>query len=910
MTILNLSRLLFLFLLLFCAGLFPQAQSLNGEWQFAVDSTSSFSIENVKVNAKWRSAVVPMSWQAQFPELRDYQGIAWYRKTFSIDEVNDSDVVLIKFDAVDYLSRVYINNKLAGEHEGGYTPFEHDITGLVNKGSSEVIVCVMDPADTEKGTEGISYRNIPHGKQNWYVQTSGLWQGAEIKIKPKIHIKKFHLTPSIDGNIEVDISLSEKVTQNEFLNLTILSPSGEEVSSLQKNIKEGDNSIKFILNIKSPSLWSFDAPNLYSATVTIGTDKVTDKFGFRSFEARDKKLYLNNEPFYLIAALDQDFYPETIYTVPSEEFIRDEMLKAKKLGLNMLRCHIKVPDPIYLKVADEVGLLVWYEIPNWDFFSPEAAKRGEETMDRMLERDWNHPSIVVLSIINESWGIDLQKAEQRKWLLEAFDRIKSKAIGRLVVDNSACWGNYHLKTDINDYHTYWAIPENRNMFDKSITDLAARPKTLFSEFGDSHETGEEPLILSEFGNWGLPKLPSKIPWWLERPYRDYENVVTLPEGVHQRFIDYKYNNIFTSYDKLAEESQWAQFTALKYEIESIRIHPEIQGYVITEFTDLNWESNGLLDMWRNMKVYAKELNEIQQQDLIIPRPSKYNFKDGENAKIKLWLSHFSDHQLANAIIKWNIPGGQEGSISVPEIKKTEVVELPAVQIRVTANNKPSKIKINFEFIDNKGNSVSKNFCEVFVYPESKTSAFSLYDPMNQLNQLSKNAGGDSDNNVIITNVLDDTVVKQLNEGKTVLCFADTNIKVPSSFPYKIVKRDSDWLDGNWASNFNWVRNNNALFAGMIGRLGFEIAEVKPQCVVSGIPAENFNDVLSGMFVGWVQMNSGYVIQMSAGMGKLIICTIPVHQKATDDAFSSWLFNKLLEYSASTQFNPGITWNLE
>jgi hypothetical protein len=278
----------------------------------------------------------------------------------------------------------------------------------------------------------------------------------------------------------------------------------------------------------------------------------------------------------------------------------------------------------------------------------------------MLERDWNHPSLVVLSLINESWGIDLQKEEHRSWLVNEFDRVKEKAIGRLVVDNSVCWGNFHIKTDINDYHTYWAIPENKNQFDKTIDDVASRPTWLFSEFGDSQERGDEPLLISEFGNWGLPKLPEQLPWWFERQFLDIE--VSLPSGVHKRFTDYKLDKIFGSYNNLAKESQRAQFNALKYEIEKIRMSPVIQGYVITEFTDINWESNGLLDMWRNFKVYSDDLPFIQQQVVIIPRPVKYNYRSAEEAEIEIFISHYSEKDLSALKLEWILDENINGSI--------------------------------------------------------------------------------------------------------------------------------------------------------------------------------------------------------------------------------------------------------
>jgi hypothetical protein len=304
----------------------------------------------------------------------------------------------------------------------------------------------------------------------------------------------------------------------------------------------------------------------------------------------------------MIAALDQDFYPEGIYTPPSEAFVRDEMLKGKRMGLNMLRCHIKVPDPVYLKVADEVGMLVWYEIPSWNDFnhySPRAAERGEKILAEMVERDWNHPSIVIQSVINESWGADLKNADQRLWLRATFERAKrlTAPLGRLVTDNSACCGNFHVKSDLDDFHQYYSIPDHSEAWDRWVADFASRPKWSFSPHGDAERTGREPLIVSEFGNWGLPRLPQQLPWWFPRDFNG--NKVTRPAGVFERFKEFKFDRLFKDFNALAEESQWHQFISLKHEIEEMRRHASIQGYVITEFTDINWESNGLMDMWRN-----------------------------------------------------------------------------------------------------------------------------------------------------------------------------------------------------------------------------------------------------------------------------------------------------------------------
>ncbi|MDZ7288486.1 MAG: hypothetical protein ONB42_00960 [candidate division KSB1 bacterium] len=903
---------------------FAQIISLDGEWQFAVDASGAFHIGNVKEKAGWRIAKVPLSWQAQFEDLRDYQGVAWYRKSFELPKLKSPETAILRFGAVDYVAEVFLNGHNVGRHEGGYTPFEFDIRRFAKAGTNELLVRVMDPVPTEIGTEGVSYWHIPHGKQNWYVQTSGLWQSVSVVIKPRRHIRQIHLTPTIDGKIvvEVNLSLGENKKSNEQLSLRIFDPQKREVLQISKMLLPSEEKVQLEGVVHDPLLWSFDSPHLYEAELSLGANhKVVERFGFRSLAVKNKLLYFNGEPFYMMAALDQDFYPETIYTTPSEEYLRDEMLKAKRLGLNMLRCHIKVPDPRYLKVADDVGLLVWYEIPNWDVLTPEAARRADETLEAMLDRDWNHPSVVIISLINESWGIDLKRAEQRQWLLSAFSRAKQKAVGRLIVDNSACWGNFHLKTDLNDYHTYWAIPENRHRFDQTLEDIVKRPKWLFSEFGDGQETGNEPLLLSEFGNWGLPKLPESLPWWFERDFGGRE--VTLPEGVQQRFKDFHYDEIFGTYNELAAESQRAQFMALKYEIEQIRLKPEIQGYVITEFTDINWECNGLLDMWRNMKIYADDLANIQQPDVIIPRPVKYNYWDDETVEIKLWLSHYSAVDLKNAMLQWTASSGEQGSFAVPFIDRTRVEAISSMQIPLTEIPSPQRLRITLALKLADGKVLAKNYCDVFVYPKRKLSAANpvrIYDPAKTLDKFTEalHTMGyvldklSAQRSPLVTNVLDQEILKHLQRGETVLCLVDTNTHIPAGFPFSLTSRNAEWYDGNWASNFNWVRRDHGPFRDLSFEkfLGFESALVSPATVITGISAANFSDVLVGMYVGWLHLNSAYVLQMNAGQGRLILCTMRIAENFAHDAYAATLLDGLFAYSRSQAFTPQFTVKIE
>lgn len=856
--------------------------TLNGDWQFTADSNIVLNIDNINSHKEWMNVQVPGSWHLYSDELLDYQGIGWFKKSFELDEKIESKRHIIKFDAVDYLCELFVNKKYIGKHEGGYTPFYFDVTEFIHEGDNEILLRVNDPATNEEGTEGIRYWHIPHGKQSWYVQTSGIWQSVELLVKEKVFIESVHISPKNSGEFTLYLTLNHNLTLTPKENITIkiISPSEQIVFEKTYGINSKEMSIAG--KIDNPKLWDIGKPNLYKVIAKLGNDIYEDKFGFREFTNRDGKFYLNGRPFYMISALDQNFYPETIYKSPSKEYIRDEMEKAIELGINTMRCHIKIPEKEYMEVADELGLLVWYEIPNWDVFDESVKARSRYTFDQMLKRDWNHPSLVVLSIINESWGVDLSKEDQREWLLNEFDYAKEKAIGRLIVDNSACWGNFHIKTDINDYHIYWAMPENRKKFSGQVKEINTRPKWLFSEHGDSKETGDEVLMISEFGNWGLPKLPDELPFWFDRVF--YDEWITLPAGVEKRFADYQYNRIFDNYDELAKESQIAQTKALKYEIEEIRLADAIQGYCVTEFTDINWEVNGLLDMWRNYKLNKDMLQMIQRQDVIIPRTDKLNYFAGEEININIFFSYFSGEDLSNLSLKWHAENIDDGEIKIDKIiNVTDVKKIAEIKFSINEISKPQKVKVDLELISN-GKLIAKNYNELFVYPIIEE---------------------DTAEDIIITNKIDSDILEKVESGKTVLCIADSTDALPESFPYKIISRESDWLDGNWASALNWYNPNHPLFQNInFGKsFGFEAYEVLPQYVISEIPQEQFNSVPAGIFIAWIYLNSGYVIEMNYGKGKILLTTFDLSNKI--DPYVNTLRNNITSYIKSNDFQPAI-----
>ena len=893
--------------------------SLDGDWHFLADPSGALDVQKLSTAENVRPMSIPSSWQSQYADLRDYAGVAWYWRSVSIQSPSAEQVALLRFGAVDYLAEVYVNGQKVGTHEGGYTPFEFDITSLLRAGENQIAVRVADPGAKPNSVEGVNYAEIPHGKQSWYVQTSGLWQSVEIQIRPRVRLGSVHVLAAAQGDFKITVPIFQAASEAPNggptnLSVEVRDSAGKVVWQASRALSGPQASAEFTGNLANPRLWSPADPTLYTLRASLSSGDSRDyPFGFRTFETRNGKFYLNGQPIYLRGALDQDFYPETIYTPPSVDYIKAEMQKAKALGLNLLRCHIKAPDPRYLQAADEAGILVWYEIPNWDKLTDNSQRRALETLRGMVERDWNHPCLVILSLINESWGINLKEAADRQWLKQAYQEAKKIVPGWLVDDNSACYDNFHVATDVADYHTYSAIPDYAANFDRFVEDLARRPGWLFSPYGDASPKGDEPLVLSEFGNWGLPRIPHDKPWWFSRDNGDSE--ITKPEGIEQRYADHGYSSLFPSLDGLTDATEWHEYASLKYEIESIRSRPEIQGYVITEFADVNWESNGLLDIWRNAKVFAGSLGKLQGDDVVALRTEKRNYSAGETVTVMVSLSHYSQEALRGSSLAWKVEGTSlAGTLPLPSLPAASIEPVGKIEFAAPAVPAAAKKALKVEMVS-EGKSLAENSLEFYVYPAQQPELpppVSFYDPGGKLRRLVNEMrarnylapSGSEALPVLIASTFDAEVKKKLQAGERVLLLADDRQTLAPGI--EVVPRAGSDYEGNWIADFLWLRNTQPPLTaiGFDSMAGFESQAVTPAAVVQGIAPTDFSDVLAGMFYGWIHKNVGVLVQAKCGKGTLLICTFSLVTTYGSDPYATDLVDALVNYLVSG-FKPNF-----
>ncbi|PWH16132.1 MAG: glycoside hydrolase family 2 [Anaerolineae bacterium] len=888
--------------------------SLDGKWAFSPHEPlpPDFSNHCTQIS-------VPAPWQAD-PRFRQHRGVAWYGREFHIPDewLMANRVLILGFGAVDYAAQVWVNGVEVGAHEGGYLPFEFDITAAVRSGRNVVTVRVDDPPEW--------FDEIPHGKQSWYGMLSGLWQSVWVESRAATHIQGVKITAGGE-QVSVEVRLSGALAG--MLTAEVFAPDGRIAAQAEFA------ALRFSIPIEHPLPWSPDEPHLYTLKLCTGEDEVTETFGFRTIQTRNGQIWLNGKPFYLRGALDQDYYPEFICTPPSQEYIEAEFRQAKALGLNCLRVHIKVADPRYYAAADKVGLLIWTELPNHILLTEHAKRRARQTLAGMVERDWNHPSIGIWTIINESWGVDLSNPEHRAWLAEMYDFMKALDPTRLVVGNSACWGNFNVVSDLDDYHMYFAMPDHHEQWRAWVAAFASRPwwtyacayenAAAWQEYlrapwqaaprllaPEARRRGDEPLLVSEFGNWGLPDVEKLVkgyggePWWFETGL-EWGDGVVYPHGVEGRFRDYAFDRVFPSLAALAAASQELQFAAMKYEIEQIRRHNAIQGYVITELTDVHWECNGLLDMLRNPKTYFEKFHCVNADDVLIPLWERLSVAGGETCALPVLLAHCSAQAVQGAALEWEVrseqysDGGKacewlSGRLEVGECTPFDVTELGMISFSVPPVKKPTRARLGIK-LTRCGEMIAETEQDFLFLPKVAPWPLleGLYAPDLRVFLAQQGISTVDDlahARVAVVSTLDDACRDFLLRGGKVLFLAEQPDSLRAVLPgLSIAPRAGTPWQGDWASSFGWHRFESLPTNGVVD---FSFAGLTPEHVIHGFAPRDFaRDVLAGLFVGWIHKPIPTIARRRMGRGVLVVSTFRLRENLENNPLARFLLAELL-----------------
>lgn len=921
-----------------------QRMSLDGPWEFVLDPAGQLTNTTLGHAGAPRSIGVPGPWQAQFDDLRDYTGVAWYRRTFTVgmdDSGGEPHLWILHFGAVDYFATVWLNGHLLGEHQGGYLPFELDASPAIHLAeANELVVRVVDPSNDTTRFPDYPFSEIPHGKQSWYGPIGGIWQSVYLEARAATHIARLQVTPDVPGaQAQVALSLNMPAAHDLYVNVTLTNPRGQ-TSAHTANLLAGSGYLTLSVPVPDALLWDIAQPNLYRLTAALSEpaagvpalDTLSTTFGMRSIATSPSgQILLNGRAIYLRGALDQDYYPELIYTPFSDAALDAQFAKARHMGLNCLRTHIKITDPRYYAAADRAGMLIWTELPNWQNLTAAAKRRARSTLQGMIERDWNHPSIVIWTIINENWGTDLGvNADHRAWLAETYDLVKSLDPQRLVVENSACYGNFHVVTDIEDFHNYYAMPDHYRQWRDWVADFAARPDWAYAHsYADSdtwralrgdfwqrgprthtsevRRTGTEPLVVSEFGNWGLPDLEQlragyggRDPWWFETGL-EWGDGAVYPHGIEQRFARFHLDTVFPTLGDLTRASQRAELVALKYEIEQMRLHSSIVGYVITEFTDVHWECNGLLDMHRNPKAFYNDLGTLNADDVLVPEMARAVVWAGTQCSVNVTLSHFSTADLHGSWVEWWLEDapGICGRIA-PVVCDTGAAQLVGTVVFVApALTASARLRLELRLYDARSQQLASNYQEIYVLARAAATPaqaiggapLRIYAPelaatLADLGYAVAETLEAAD--VALATTITDRLRAYVETGGRVLWLAE-QAGAQQAYLQRlgIVARAGRSWQGDWASSFSWLRQDR-MFTTLpkVGGLDFAFADLTPDQVLVGCdPADFAADVHAGLFVGWLQHTVALIAERHYGAGRLLASAfrlsahLPIHPLA-------------------------------
>jgi hypothetical protein len=521
--------------------------TLNGEWEFRSEDGDA-------------TIVVPFAWETPASGIaRTWLESARYARTLHVPaEWGDARVVLC-FGAVHHHSVVSIDGVVIGEHVGGTTSFEFDISDRVRAGvPARLDVEVTAPADKRAIAHG-KQRSIPRDDYDGvsFTPTSGIWQSVWLEARGRSYVASAALRgDSLDG-IDIAGSVAGDAPAGAVVRAALADGTSIDMTA------DATGAFRGWLAVSEPRLWSPSDPHLYDVTLTVADDVVTYTTGLRSIRTDGEQLLLNGERLYVRGVLDQGYWPETGLTAPDDAALLRDLELARDLGFTLVRKHLKFEEPRWLHEADRMGMLVWAEPACPSRFSPDAAAAFEAQLAPMVERDGNHPSIVIWGLYNEEWGLDWDipgSPERADAAARAYDLLRALDDSRPIVENSG-WA--HVRSDLVDWHYYDEDPE---AWARNVAQLASGEREDFPvKLGPDFVVDKSFYGSASFPRTGVPILNSE------------------------------YGAGFTSLER-AWHSRW--------QTQELRRHDRFAGYVYTEFADVEHEMAGLLDADRRPKDYG------------------------------------------------------------------------------------------------------------------------------------------------------------------------------------------------------------------------------------------------------------------------------------------------------------------
>jgi beta-galactosidase/beta-glucuronidase len=507
-------------------------ENLNGKWEFEIDYGNSGYDRKLYEKQLKDSIIVPFCPESPLSGVnnKDFMPAVWYRRVFSLNSGQTNGRVLFHFGASDYETRLFINGKEAGVHYGGYSSFSFNISDYVSEGENTAVIWVKD--DLRSG-------NQPGGKQCRYyysrvcsyTRTTGVWQTLWLEFTPRDYIKKYRIIPCPENRSAfLTVTVSEYCYGKEVEAEVLFK--GEPVCRAKSTVS--GNAAYFTLDIQDPVLWDAGKPNLYDLKLIFGEDRVEGYFGMRSVSLTNNALCINGRPVFQRLVLDQGYYPDGVYTAPSDEALKRDILLSMEAGFNGARLHEKVFEERFLYWADHLGYIVWGESGHG-----ELALGGDEGFMHIapewretIDRDFNHPAIIGWCPFNETG----HRPQKNEILVQMYELTKELDPSRPVIDTS---GHSHVITDIFTIH--WGVMDLdkwKEAFEKMDRLNVFCPNPIAREFKK-----DMPYFVAEYGGtWWNPGELGRDDfsgWGYGEKCGSAEEVLDQIEGLTRPMLDSK-----------------------------------------------------------------------------------------------------------------------------------------------------------------------------------------------------------------------------------------------------------------------------------------------------------------------------------------------------------------------------------
>ena len=569
-------------------------QNLNGFWHFAFDPGNSGKdrrmFETAYAGTDFTDQIlVPFCPESRLSGIAktDFVQAVWYKREITLAEDAFKGRILLHFGAVDYHCEVWINGRPCGSHDGGYSSFCLDITDQAQAGSNLLTVYAFD--DLRSGRQPAGKQSPRYGSYGCsYTRTTGIWQTVWLEFVPQVHISRLHMDADyLNARVHITVTpagltAADAAGRSFSLRTRLVDLAGNPcpddpdgwptvelpvLATCEAGVLAGPVSLTLELADRMTiQAWGPGQAKLYGVMLELVdaagcvVDDVRSYVGFRTLELLPDGLHLNGKPVFQRLILDQGFYPEGVYTAPTDGELRMDIERSLDLGFNGARLHEKVFEDRFLYWADRLGYLVWGEQANWcmDISTADSLIRFLPEWLEVVERDRNHPSIIGWCPFNETWDQD-GKRQLNDVLRLVYLATKAADPSRPVIDTS---GNFHVVTDIFDVHDYEQDPV---VFAGRFEEMK-NGGPIYNTYPGRQKYGGQPYMVSEYGGT----------WW-SPGHEDGWGYGVSP----------------------ADESEFCN----RYEglTRTLLENPRICGFCYTQLTDVEQEQNGLYTYTRQRK---------------------------------------------------------------------------------------------------------------------------------------------------------------------------------------------------------------------------------------------------------------------------------------------------------------------